>query len=79
MLKTKLNFEDYWKEFWDNDRTILMTKDEHNKISTDKFTGLWENISDKVFEIDWKLEILNQTKLRFHFTKQKEEFLYYRI
>ena len=55
MLKTKLNFEDYWKEFWDNDRTILMTKDEHNKISTDKFTGLWENISDKVFEIDWKL------------------------
>ena len=49
MLKTKLNFEDYWKEFWDNDRTILMTKDEHNKISTDKFTGLWENISDKVF------------------------------
>ena len=73
MLKTKLNFEDYWKEFWDNDRTILMTKDEHNKISTDKFTGLWENISDKVFEIDWKLGNFKSNKVAgFHFTKQKE-------
>ena len=73
LLKTKLNFEDYWKEFWDNDRTILMTKDEHNKISTDKFTGLWENISDKVFEIDWKLGNFKSNKVAgFHFTKQKE-------
>ena len=73
MLKTKLNFEDYWKEFWNNDRTILMTKDEHNKISTDKFTGLWENISDKVFEIDWKLGNFKSNKVAgFHFTKQKE-------
>ena len=43
MLKTKLNFEDYWKEFWNNDRTILMTKEEHNKIKADKFVGLWDN------------------------------------
>ena len=29
-IKSKLNFDDYWKEFWENDRTILMTKEEHN-------------------------------------------------
>ena len=75
MLKTKLNFEDYWKEFWNNDRTILMTKDEHNMINTDKFTGQWDDYSNKVFEIDWKLGNFKSNKVAgFHFTKQKEGF-----
>ena len=63
MLKTKLNFEDYWKEFWNNDRTILMTKEEHNKIKADKFVGLWDNFSSKVFEIDWKRGFFKSNKV----------------
>ena len=75
MLKTKLNFEDYWKEFWNNDRTILMTKEEHNKIKADKFVGLWDNISRRVFEIDWKRGFFKSNKVAgFHFTYQQEGF-----
>ena len=75
MLKTKLNFEDYWKEFWNNDRTILMTKEEHNKIKADKFVGLWDNFSSKVFEIDWKRGFFKSNKVAgFHFTYQQEGF-----
>ena len=40
-----------------------MTKDEHNKINTDKFTGLWDNYSNKIFEIDWKLGFFKSNKV----------------
>ena len=73
MLKKKLDFKTYWKEFWENDRTILMTKEEHNKIKMDKFTGLWDHVSDKVFKIDWRLGHFTSNKVAgFHFTKQQE-------
>jgi hypothetical protein len=50
-----------------------MTKEEHNKIKMDKFTGLWDHVSDKVFKIDWRLGHFTSNKVAgFHFTKQQE-------
>ena len=79
MLVNKLDFENYWKEFWENDRTILMTKDEHNKINTDKFVGLWDFKEDKIFEIDWRDGYFISNKVAgFHFTYKKEgQFIVY--
>ena len=77
MLKQKLDFESYWKEFWENDKTILMTKEEHNKINTDKFTGLWDSTLNKIFDIDWRLGYFTSNKVAgYHFTYKKEgEFI----
>ena len=73
MLVNKLDFENYWKEFWENDRTILMTKEEHNKINTDKFVGLWDFKEDKIFEIDWRHGYFISNKVAgFHFTYKRE-------
>ena len=79
MLNNKLDFENYWKEFWENDRTILMTKDEHNKINTDKFVGLWDFKEDKIFEIDWRDGYFISNKVAgFHFTYKREgQFIVY--
>ena len=48
MLKKKLDYESYWKEFWENDRTILMTKEEHNKIEIKKRY----NIDASIYDLD---------------------------
>ena len=73
MLKQKLDFESYWKEFWENDKTILMTKEEHNKINTDKFTGLWDSTLNKIFDIDWRLGYFTSNKVAgYHFTYKRE-------
>ena len=79
MLVNKLDFENYWKEFWENDRTILMTKDEHNKINTDRFVGLWDFKEDKIFEIDWRDGYFISNKVAgFHFTYKREgQFVVY--
>ena len=71
MLEKKLDFESYWEEFWENDRTILMTKTEHN------FSNSWK-ISDsdplnRVVEIDWRLGYFQSNKVAgFHFSKERE-------
>ena len=79
MLVNKLDFENYWKEFWENDRTILMTKDEHNKINADRFVGLWDFKEDKIFEIDWRDGYFISNKVAgFHFTYKREgQFIVY--
>ena len=61
MLNNKLDFENYWKEFWENDRTILMTKEEHRS----------GNISKK-FDIDTTLNLFRPKMISYHFTIGKE-------
>ena len=79
MLNNKLDFENYWKEFWENDRTILMTKEEHNTIKTDKYVGLWHFNQDKIFEIDWRHGYFISNKVAgFHFTYKREgQYIFY--
>ena len=55
MLEKKLSFETWWSEFWENDRTILMTKKEHNNIKQHTAINLWKNSQDRIFDIDWRL------------------------
>ena len=38
--------KEWWNEFWDNDRTILVSKEEHDKKNSKKF---------KYKEINWEL------------------------
>ena len=75
MLKKKLDFESYWKEFWENDRTILMTKLEHNyieKIKKEDRTR-FENFKKRIFEIDWRLGHFQSNKVAgFHYSKKRE-------
>jgi len=69
MLKKKLDYESYWKEFWENDRTILMTKEEHNKIEIKKRF----NIDASIFDLDWRLGNFTSNKVAgFHFTFKRE-------
>ena len=50
MLSKLLSFDDWWSEFWNNDRTILMTKEEHRFRTSESYTG----IKKDYFEIVWQ-------------------------
>ena len=71
MLEKKLDFETYWEEFWENDRTILMTKEEHNYVDSWKTSS--EDPLNRILEIDWRLGHFQSNKVAgYHFSKQKE-------
>ena len=50
MLSKLLSFDDWWSEFWNNDRTILMTKEEHRFRTSESYSG----IKKDYFEIVWQ-------------------------
>lgn len=66
MLAKKLSFDEWWKLFWDNDKTILMTKEENRRKKV-----------SKVYDIDWRLGYFKCTKsVSYVYTKKHEgEFL----
>jgi len=61
----KYEFEEWWKWVWENDETILMTKQEHiehKNISTNDY-----------FNIDYKLGYFrNKAVIGMHYTKKTE-------
>ena len=75
MLKKKLDFESYWKEFWENDRTVLMTKLEHNYIESTKKDDrtILKKFKNSIFEIDWRLGHFQSNKVAgFRYSKKRE-------
>jgi len=73
MLEKKLSFESWWSEFWENDRTILMTKREHRIIKWESQNDLWKNPQDRIFDIDWTCGNFVSNKVAgFHYSNKKE-------
>ena len=69
MLESIMPFDDWWKWHWDNDRTILITKTEHNKKSY--------NYERDIVSIDWTLGYFQSgSTMGFKYAKKREgEFL----
>jgi hypothetical protein len=69
MLEKLMPINEWWNWYWENDKTILVTKTEHNKKSY-KF--------DKdIIEIDWTLGYFESgSTMGFNYTKKREgEFI----
>ncbi len=64
--ETLYSFEDWWNLVWENDKTLLVTKEEHKK----------KNFS-KIYEIDFSLGYFRDAgKISYKFTKSREgEFI----
>ena len=64
IFKSKFTLDDWWKEVWENDVTLLMTKDEHhNKLITE----------NDCFEVDYKQGYFrNKAGPGMHFKKSFE-------
>jgi len=75
MLEKLYNFDDWWKEFWNNDRTILMTKEEHNKIEKiKKNKDTLEKIKKNIYKIDWKKGYFPGASIGYLYSKKKEGY-----
>ena len=74
LLSKKYDFESYWKEFWENDKTIIMTKFEHSYVDKIELTGLdKEKTESFLFDIDWEMGYFKSEKVAgFHFTFRDE-------
>ena len=74
LLSKKYDYASYWKEFWDNDRTIIMTKFEHSYVDNIGLTGLTkENSESFLFNIEWENGLFKSEKVAgFHFTYRGE-------
>lgn len=64
--ETEYSFDDWWSLVWDNDKTLLVTKEEHKKKSF-----------SKIYEIDFALGYFRDAgKISYKFTKAREgEFI----
>ena len=78
LLNKKHDFKAYWKEFWENDRTILMTKEEHNSINKIENSWIKDDPSKAIFDISWQQGLFKSEKVAgFHFSYKKEgEYIY---
>lgn len=64
----KMNFNEWWNWIWDNDKTILITNEEHNLIHS-------QNIS-KVYAIDPNLSYFVDNGIGWYQTRAREgEFI----
>ena len=65
MLEKLMPLDDWWNWYWENDKTILVTKTEHNKKSY--------NFNKDIIEIDWSLGYFESgSTLGFNYTKKRE-------
>ena len=74
LLSKKYDYTSYWREFWDNDRTIIMTKFEHSYVDKIELTGLTkENSESFLFNVEWENGLFKSEKVAgFHFTYRDE-------
>ena len=74
LLSKKYDFASYWKEFWDNDRTIIMTKFEHSYVDKIELTGLTKEKPESfLFDLEWKNGLFKSEKVAgFHFAYREE-------
>ena len=67
MLKKHMPFEKWWPWFWDNDKTVIVTKGEHR---TQEYIYRFKK---EIIEIDWREGYFKcQKTVGFHYTKKKE-------
>ena len=58
-------YDKWWPWFWDNDRTLLVTKEEHNKKSYDP--------KKDIISIDWQLGYFESgATMGFNYKKKNE-------
>ena len=69
MLEKSMPLSDWWNWYWENDKTILITKTEHNKKSYD--------YERDIIPIDWTLGYFESgSTMGFNYAKKREgEFL----
>tara|TARA_A100000164_G_C21617197_1_gene634899 strand:+ start:72 stop:692 length:621 start_codon:yes stop_codon:yes gene_type:complete len=68
MMKTVMPYDDWWNLFWEGDRTIIVTKNEHKKHLITK-----QNFNDKIIDVDHKLGFFRSNQLvGFSFDKMYE-------
>ena len=67
-----LNIDDWWKEVWDKDRTIILTKEEHSSKKTSNHVF---NYDEEVFELDWTLGLFQCAKqVGFDYVQGREGY-----
>ncbi len=67
MLDNHMTFENWWPWFWDNDKTVIVTKNEHNS------QNYIYNFENEIIEIDWTKGFFKcQKTVGFHYTKKNE-------
>ena len=67
MLKKHMPFEKWWPWFWDNDKTVIVTKGEHR---TQEYIYRFKK---EIIEIDWREGYFKcQKTVGFHYTKKNE-------
>ena len=65
MLENIMPYDKWWPWFWDNDRTLLVTKEEHNKKSYDP--------KKDIISIDWQLGYFESgATMGFNYKKKNE-------
>jgi hypothetical protein len=66
-VNERLNLEHWWKKVWENDETILMTKDEHNQHN---------NLNmDDVIKVDYTLGYFRAGGIGMLFTKRDGDYV----
>ena len=64
--------DDWWKEVWDKDRTIILTKEEHSSKKTSNHIF---NYEEEVFELDWTLGLFQCAKqVGFDYVQGREGY-----
>ena len=67
MLKNHMPFEEWWTWFWDHDKTVIVTKGEHNR------QDYIHDFENQIIEIDWTKGYFKcQKTVGFHYTKKNE-------
>ena len=53
-----MEFDKWWKLFWDNDKTILMTNNEHKLVD-----GSYKSKISKIHKLNWRLGYFQNNNL----------------
>ena len=65
MLNKLMNINDWWDWYWENDKTLLITKKEHNKKNYD--------VNKDIIPIDWTLGYFESgATMGFNYAKKRE-------
>lgn len=68
MISELMPYEKWWKLFWENDQTNILTKEEHDNKRSIK--------TSTVVNVDWKLGFFACSKtVGFNYAKKEAEFL----
>ena len=65
MLENFMKIDEWWNWYWENDKTLLITKDEHSKKNY--------SLDKDIIEIDWSLGyFVSNPVAGFYYTQKRE-------